>query len=104
MDSRNLRKTKALCVRYLDPNRSWTGTHDRALRTLVREHSDCAAWYDRAVTIHRELVGANPMLPSAFERNRMAAAAVDSAVAGAAVTSGTPTWLRWAVPLAVAGV
>ena len=78
MDSRNLKRMRALCRRYLDPNRSWRAQDDSALRQLVREDEACAAFYNRSVTIHRTMVGAEPTIPSAFERERMLMAQLDA--------------------------
>ncbi|MEC8024605.1 MAG: hypothetical protein VX223_11765 [Myxococcota bacterium] len=101
MASRNLKRTKALCLRYLDPNRPWTGADDRELRELVRTHEECSDWYNRSVSIHRSLVGASPGLPSAFERERMLLATMDAV--SSAESQRAHFGLRWVVPLLVAG-
>ena len=101
MASRNLKRTKALCLRYLDPNRPWTSADDRELRDLVRTHEECSHWYNRSVSIHRSLVGASIDLPSAFERERMMLATLDAV--SSAESQRAHHGLRWVVPLLVAG-
>jgi hypothetical protein len=73
MDSPNQQRTSTLLERYLDPGASWSVSLDAELRQLVRDHEACAEAYDRAVTVHRLMVGAEPTLPSGFERKRMTA-------------------------------
>ena len=72
-----LSRTGALVGRYLDPTSSWTGAQDRELRDLCRDSEACGTAYDRAVTIHRLLVGADPDLPSGFEQQRMMAVLIE---------------------------
>lgn len=68
------RRGDALIARYLDPRKGWGPKLDDELRALLRGSVACAAEYDRAVTLHRLMVGADPLLPSGFERGRMMAA------------------------------
>jgi len=70
-------KTRALVERYLDPRARWSAAQDRELRAMCREDEECAAVYDRSVTLHRLLVGADPDLPSGFEQQRMMGVLID---------------------------
>ncbi|HIN85706.1 MAG TPA: hypothetical protein EYN06_04425 [Myxococcales bacterium] len=67
-------------MRYLDPGAKWTSKNEDRMRGHVRECSDCAGEYDRAVVMHREMVGSNPDMPSGFERGRMMIGLVDAVI------------------------
>ena len=80
MASSKLNQCEVLLDQYFDPGVQWNASLDGKLRSLVREHDECAVAYDKAVTVHRLMVGASPELPSGFERNRMMDAVVEAAI------------------------
>jgi len=51
------------------------------MRQLVREHDSCTDYYNRAVTVHRMMVGVDAGQPSGFERERMMNVVVEEASA-----------------------
>ncbi len=69
---------------YLDPTKAWTPRKEGALRALLRESDEARQRYDQAVVTHRLLVGADPELPSGFERGRMMQALLPEAAASRA--------------------
>lgn len=77
---RQPKEVDALIARYLDPRTSWTSKDDQRLRAAVRASDEAAARYDRAVTLHRAMVGSDPLLPSGLEQQRMMPAVLDGAV------------------------
>lgn len=95
--------------RYLDPSAEWSAADDAALRRELGESAERRADYDRAVTLHRLMVGADPELPSGFERERMLSAVLEIVLDGvAAAEAPSPSladraqaWLR---PLLAVGV
>lgn len=104
MASADLKRTRALVARYLDPGARWSAADDRALRDLCRADEASAAEYDRQVTLYRELVGADPMLPSGHEQQRMMAAVLDAVpvmvTESAFAPEPTPSpLLRWLRPM-----
>ena len=67
---------RRLVDRYLDPRRSWSGAQDRELRGHLRDCDACRRHYDRAVTLHRLMVGLAPDRQSPLEVRRATVAAV----------------------------
>ncbi len=103
MGSAEHRKFGALLQRYLDPAAEWAMDDDLSMRTAMRESEECARAYDRAVSMHRLMVGADPMLPSGHERRRMMLAVLDAVESVEA--SQSSIWERfasWLKPLALA--
>ncbi len=104
MGSAEHKKFEALLERYLDPTERWSVGDEASLRTQVRESEECAGAYDRAVSVHRLMVGADPMIPSGHERQRMMASVLD--VIEAAEASRETAWSRllvWLRPAALIG-
>jgi len=93
MDSPERKKLQGLLDRYLNPTVGWTEADDRNMRQLVREHDDCAEYYDRAVTIHRMMVGAEPGQPSGFEHDRMMQVVLDATAEKAPKKSWLSAWM-----------
>ena len=102
MASGDLKRTTALVARYLDPAAGWSTDDDRALRGLCRDDEACASEYDRQVTLHRALVGADPMLPSGHEQQRMMSAVLDAVSVTESAFAPIPTpspLFRWLRPM-----
>ena len=98
------RKALALVERYLRVSKSWDARRDSDLRSHMRECRECAATYDRAVTIHRMLVSADSMLPSAFERQRMMDATLERSTGLRPIPTPGPAWLRFGTLSAIGAV
>jgi hypothetical protein len=81
MDSSKRKHARVLIDHYLDPSKRWTPSEEREMRQLVREDDSCADYYNRAVTLHRMMVGAEAGQPSGFERERMMNVVVEEASA-----------------------
>ena len=67
---------RRLVDRYLDPRRGWTPALDRQMREHLRGCDRCRGHYDRAVTLHRLMVGLPPSQPSGHELRRGMVAAI----------------------------
>ncbi|GMV43795.1 MAG: hypothetical protein AMXMBFR64_55110 [Myxococcales bacterium] len=61
---------RRLVDRYLDPRRGWTAAHDRTMRDHLRDCDGCRSHYDRAVTLHRLMLGLPASQPSGHELRR----------------------------------
>ncbi|MFT5431344.1 MAG: hypothetical protein ACI9OJ_002023 [Myxococcota bacterium] len=92
-----------LIARYLRVGKSWNAQKDSQMRSHLRGCPDCAATYDRVVSLHRSLVGADPLMPTAFERGRMMKATLQTTSIRPIPTPG-PRWLAWGSLATVAAV
>lgn len=84
-----------LIARYLRVDKGWDGARDARMRSHLRECDACAAQYDRAVTLHRHLVGGDPLMPTAFERGRMMDATIQLSAGLRPIPTPGPRFAVW---------